>query len=112
MDYFDYRDGTLHCEQTRVARLAEEYGTPLFIYSLRTVREHYEKIRSAFSAVDHLICYAVKANSNLSILQALASWGSGFDVVSGGELARVQRGRRSRRASSCSTWRAARNWRR
>ncbi len=91
MDYFDYRDGKLHCEEIPVDSLAEEYDTPLFVYSQRTFREHYEKIRSAFSGVDHLICYAVKANSNLSVLQELASWGSGFDVVSGGELTRVLR---------------------
>ena len=79
----------LHCENLSLPRLAEKYGTPLYVYSSRTLRERYEAFDSAFRTVPHTICYSVKANSNLSILRLLGRKGCGFDVVSGGELERV-----------------------
>src|SRR5690242_20490693 len=92
MDHFHYRDGQLYCEETPVARLAEEYGTPLYVYSQATLLDTLKTLQTAFAEVDPLVCYSVKANSNLGILKLLAGHGSGFDVVSGGELYRVQKG--------------------
>ncbi|MDQ7778769.1 MAG: diaminopimelate decarboxylase, partial [Planctomycetota bacterium] len=97
MDYFEYRKGELWCEGVRVARLAREYGTPLYVYSARTITEHFRRIREAFTrpaprpgpASEPFICYSVKANSNLAVLKLLRQEGAGFDVVSGGELHRV-----------------------
>ncbi len=86
MDYFHRRDGTLWCEEIRVEDLAARFGTPLYIYSQRTFTEHFRKIDQAFAEQPHLICYSLKANSNLAILRVLAGMGSGADVVSGGEL--------------------------
>jgi diaminopimelate decarboxylase len=90
MDHFHYRDGQLYCEDTPVTRLAEEYGTPLYVYSQGMFLETLKTLQTAFAEVDPLVCYSVKANSNLGILKVLAEHGSGFDVVSGGELIRVQ----------------------
>jgi diaminopimelate decarboxylase len=90
MDHFHYRDGQLYCEETPVARLAEEYGTPLYVYSQATLLDTLKTLQTAFAEVDPLVCYSVKANSNLGILKVLAEHGSGFDVVSGGELLRVR----------------------
>ena len=89
MDYFDYRDGRLFCEQVAMHDLAETYGTPLYVYSRATIERHYHAFDQALAGRDHLICYAVKANSNLAVLNLLARLGSGFDIVSGGELQRV-----------------------
>ncbi len=91
MDYFSYKKGELWCEGLLVAALAREYSTPLYIYSARTIREHYRRLRDAFSSVSVLVCYSVKANSNLAILDLLCTEGAGFDVVSGGELFRALR---------------------
>lgn len=91
VEAFNYRNGELLCEDVRVAELAEEFGTPLWIYSGRRILDELGAIRDAFAAVDPVICYSVKANSNLSILSLLAAAGSSFDVVSGGELYRVRR---------------------
>jgi len=91
MDSFAYRAGKLHCEELPATELAAEFGTPLYVYSRSTLLDHLGKIKSAFAAADPLICYSVKANSNLSVLKTLAAAGSGFDVVSGGELFRVQK---------------------
>jgi diaminopimelate decarboxylase len=82
-------DSTLHCEGLPLPKLAERYGTPLYVYSATTIRERLESFENAFRDVPHTICYSVKANSNLSILRLLAREGCGFDVVSGGELERV-----------------------
>lgn len=89
MHSFQYRDGSLHCEDVDLARVAEEFGTPLYIYSAATVLDHYTRLDAALESLDHLICYAVKANSNGAILKLLADAGAGFDIVSGGELFRV-----------------------
>ena len=89
MHFFGYRDGTLHCEDVDLARVAEEFGTPTYVYSSGTILDHYSRLDAALAPVDHLICYAVKANSNRAILKLLADAGAGFDIVSGGELFRV-----------------------
>ncbi|HTW57663.1 MAG TPA: diaminopimelate decarboxylase [Terriglobales bacterium] len=83
------RQFALHCEEVALTKLAQEYGTPLYVYSAATIRERYDAFDAAFREIPHLICYSVKANSNLSILRFLAKKGCGFDVVSGGELERV-----------------------
>jgi diaminopimelate decarboxylase len=87
--FFHYRDGHLHCEEVDLARVAEKFGTPLYIYSAGTILDHYRRLDAALAALDHLICYAVKANSNRAILKLLVEEGAGFDIVSGGELYRV-----------------------
>jgi diaminopimelate decarboxylase len=86
---FHYRDGELCCEEVALARAAEEFGTPLYVYSAGTILDHYRRLDAALPPLDHLICYAVKANSNGAILKLLADAGAGFDIVSGGELFRV-----------------------
>jgi diaminopimelate decarboxylase len=89
MDDFTRRRGELFCEDVPLARLAKAHGTPLFVYSLNTLLSHYRKIQSAFADLAPLICYSVKANSNLSLLAELQRAGAGMDIVSGGELTRV-----------------------
>jgi diaminopimelate decarboxylase len=86
---FRYHDGSLHCEGVDLVRVAEQYGTPLYVYSAGTILDHYRRLNAALSEIDHLICYAVKANSNRAILNLLSREGAGFDIVSGGELFRV-----------------------
>lgn len=87
---FTYKDNQLHCERLPIERLAQKFGTPLYLYSATAIRERYQILNRAFRAVSHTICYSVKANSNLSILRLLAKSGAGFDIVSGGELERVR----------------------
>jgi len=87
--FFRYRDGKLHCEDVDLARVAEKFGTPLYVYSTETILDHYTRLDAALAPLDHLICYAVKANSNRAILKLLADADAGFDIVSGGELYRV-----------------------
>ena len=89
MHSFHYRDGQLHCEDVDLAQVAQEFGTPLYVYSAGTILDHYQRLDAALAPLDHLICYAVKANSNRAILKLLAGAGAGFDIVSGGELFRV-----------------------
>ena len=89
MHSFRYRDGHLCCEDVDLARVAEELGTPIYVYSATTILDHYTRLDAALAPLDHLICYAVKANSNGAILKLLAGAGAGFDIVSGGELYRV-----------------------
>ncbi|HCM1364603.1 TPA: diaminopimelate decarboxylase [Vibrio parahaemolyticus] len=90
MDYFNYQDdGKLWAEDVPLQALAEQYGTPLYVYSRATLERHWKAFDSAVGQHPHLVCYAVKANSNLGVLNALARLGSGFDIVSGGELERV-----------------------
>jgi len=86
---FRYRNGQLHCEDVDLGRVAEQFGTPLYVYSAGTILDHYQRLDAALAPLDHLICYAVKANSNRAILKFLAGEGAGFDIVSGGELYRV-----------------------
>jgi diaminopimelate decarboxylase len=87
--FFHYRNGHLYCEDVDLARVADEFGTPLYVYSAGTILDHYTRLEAALAPLDHLICYAVKANSNRAILKLLAEAGAGFDIVSGGELYRV-----------------------
>ena len=89
MEAFHYRDRQLYCEDVSVADLANRFGTPLYVYSEGAILETLKSLQSAFAEVDPLICYSVKANSNLGVLKVMAEHGSGFDVVSGGELYRV-----------------------
>jgi len=89
MDYFNYRNGKLCAEDVDVERIAAEVGTPVYIYSRATFKEHLRRIQDAYGELDTTICYSVKACGNINILKFLAGLGSGFDIVSGGELYRV-----------------------
>ncbi len=89
MHGFSYKTGELFCEAVSLQSLAEEHGTPLYVYSAGTITDHYTRLDRALAGVNHEIAYAVKANSNLSVLRLLATKGAGFDIVSGGELFRV-----------------------
>ena len=89
MDYFAYKQGQLFAEDVAVADIAAQHGTPVYIYSRATLERHWHAFNDAIGEHPHLICYAVKANSNIGVLSVLAKLGSGFDIVSAGELARV-----------------------
>jgi len=89
MDYFSYKNGELFAEETSVASIVEQHGSPCYIYSRATLERHWNAFNDALNGTDHLICYAVKANSNLAVLNLFARLGSGFDIVSVGELERV-----------------------
>ncbi|MBG0789961.1 MAG: diaminopimelate decarboxylase [Desulfovibrionaceae bacterium] len=89
MHHFQYRNGALFAEEIGISGLAKTYGTPLYIYSAATFRRHFKAFDSAFDGLDHLTCFSVKANSNLSVLKMLAKEGAGMDIVSGGELYRA-----------------------
>ncbi len=89
MDYFNYKGDSLFAEAIPVADIAQKYGTPCFIYSRATLERHYGVYQEALEGCPHLICFAVKANSNLAVINVLARLGAGFDIVSGGELERV-----------------------
>jgi diaminopimelate decarboxylase len=91
MHHFSYRDNELYAEDVAVEDIAAQVGTPVYIYSSATLRRHFRVFDDAFAGADHLICYAMKALSNLSILKLFGSMGSGFDIVSGGELMRCLR---------------------
>jgi len=82
-------NGVLHAEQCSLEQLAQQFGTPLYVYSKTAFEKHYLDMDRAFDFIDHQICFAVKSNSNLAVLSVLAKLGAGFDIVSGGELARV-----------------------
>ena len=91
MQFFAYASGTLHCEEVPLDKVAREVGTPVYVYSENAMRRQVQLFAEAFQQVPHLISYAVKANSNLSVVRRLGEWGAGFEVVSGGELFRVLR---------------------
>lgn len=91
MHHFRYLQGRLHAENVDLQSLAEQHGTPLYVYSKGTIVDHYTRLDRALERLDHMICYAVKANSNLAVLSTIARLGGGFDIVSGGELFRVLR---------------------
>ena len=91
MDLFEYRDGMLFCEEVDVNLVAREVGTPVFIYSAGTILDHFNKITRAWGTIRHMVCYAVKANSNIAILRLLSENGAGMEVVSHGELFRCLR---------------------
>ena len=86
---FHYRAQRLHCEEVDLAEVAARVGTPVYVYSAGTIQDHYRRLDAALGGLDHLICYAIKANSNRAVLRLLAKEGAGFDIVSGGELFRV-----------------------
>jgi diaminopimelate decarboxylase len=100
MHHFQVKKGALYAEGVSLAKLADTYGTPLYVYSAKTITDHYDRLDAALAPLDHLICYALKANSNLAVLNLLAKRGSGFDLVSGGELTRVLKA--GGQASKCS----------
>ncbi|WP_448554166.1 diaminopimelate decarboxylase [Thalassotalea montiporae] len=89
MDYFNYQGDSLYAEACAVTELAKQYQTPLYVYSRATIERHWHAFDQAAGELPHLVCYAVKANSNLAVLNVMARLGSGFDIVSKGELARV-----------------------
>jgi diaminopimelate decarboxylase len=91
---FIYKDAELYCERVPLIDIATKYGTPLYVYSAGAIRERYQILDRAFRGIEHSISYAVKANSNLSLLRMLAKLGAGFDIVSGGELERVRLARK------------------
>ena len=89
MDHFQYRNGELYAEDLPLQRLADDYGTPCYVYSRATLERHWQAFDRAFAAHPHLVCFAVKANANLAILRLFAQLGAGADIVSGGELFRA-----------------------
>jgi diaminopimelate decarboxylase len=91
MNYFEYMENELWCEEVPVTDIAEQVGTPFYLYSARTLKRHFDVFDSAFSALPHIVCFSVKANSNLAILKIFINEGAGVDIVSGGELYRSLR---------------------
>ena len=89
MNHFHYIDGVLHAENVAIPEIAKAVGTPFYVYSTATLERHYKVFAQAFSDVDAMVCYAMKANSNQAVLKTLAKLGTGVDVVSGGELRRA-----------------------
>lgn len=89
MNHFEYRNGEMFAEEVPLERIAREVGTPAYVYSLATLKRHYNVFDQAFAQVPHIVCFSIKANSNLALLRAFAKQGSGFDIVSGGELFRA-----------------------
>ncbi|MBI2987166.1 MAG: diaminopimelate decarboxylase [Deltaproteobacteria bacterium] len=89
MDYFEYRSGELFAEGVPIRRIAREVGTPAYVYSLATLRRHFRVFDQAFAQLSHLVCFSMKANSNLAVLRAFVKEGGGFDIVSAGELFRA-----------------------
>ena len=90
MDWFDYRDGQLFCEDVNVDELAARVGTPLYLYSQRTLEHHYDAFSRAFAPLNPLLCYSIKSCGNINLIRLLADRGAGMDIVSGGELYRAQ----------------------
>jgi len=88
MNYFDYKNGALYCEEVPVENIVRATGSPVYIYSYRTIERHYKVFDNAFKGVPHIICYSCKANSNIAIIRAIGRLGGGVDIVSGGELYR------------------------
>lgn len=116
MDHFQYRGTELYAEDLPVSDIAGRFGTPCYVYSRATLERHWHAFADALRARPHLICFSVKANANLAVLNVLARLGSGFDIVSVGELMRVRAAggtprRWSSPASANVTTRSARHWR-
>ncbi len=88
---YQYKDGEFHIGDVSIAKIAKSVGTPCYIYSYEFLKDSFLSYKEAFSDMDTLICYSVKANSNLAILKSFSDLGSGFDIVSGGELLRIKR---------------------
>jgi len=97
MDFFQYKNNQLMAENLPVKQLAEQFGTPLYVYSRATLERHWHAFNNAFGEHPHLVCFAVKSNPNIAILNVMAKLGSGFDIVSQGELERVLAAGRWRR---------------
>jgi len=91
MHFFSYKNDELFCEEVPVESIAEQVGTPFYLYSWATIVRHFRIFKDAFSGLKHLICFSVKSNSNIAILHTMASEGGGADIVSGGELYRALR---------------------
>ena len=89
MHHFEYRNGEMFAEDVPVKRIAKEVGTPAYVYSLATLKRHFRVFDEAFAKIPHIVCFSVKANSNIALLRTFAKEGSGFDIVSGGELFRA-----------------------
>jgi diaminopimelate decarboxylase len=89
MNHFEYRNGEMFAEEVPLKRIAQEVGTPAYVYSLATLKRHFQVFDQAFAKVPHIVCFSVKANSNVALLRVFAKQGSGFDIVSGGELFRA-----------------------
>src|SRR5271163_1350677 len=89
MDHFHYQNRVLHCDAVPVPQLAKTYGTPLFVYSQKTLLHHLAELQRAFAAAEPLICYSIKTNGNIHLARLMAEQGAGFDVTSGGELFRA-----------------------
>src|SRR5690606_32668481 len=89
MSEFEYQNGELHAENVALSAVAAQYGTPCYVYSRRAIEQAFNAWDTALNGIPHLVCFAVKANSNLAVLNVLARLGSGFDIVSGGGLERV-----------------------
>jgi diaminopimelate decarboxylase len=89
MNHFEYRNGEMFAEEVPLKRIAQEVGTPAYVYSLATLKRHFQVFDQAFAKVPHIVCFSVKANSNIALLRVFAKQGSGFDIVSGGELFRA-----------------------
>src|SRR5439155_20446865 len=89
MDFFNYRNGELYCEDVPAERIAREVGTPAYVYSKATLLRHYRQVADAFKPVDATICYSIKSCGNVNLCKVLATEGCGFDVTSGGELFRA-----------------------
>jgi len=90
MHEFAFKDNELHCENVNINDIAKKVPTPFYLYSYRTLIDHYTKIREAFKSIRPLICFSVKSNSNIAVLRALVKNGAGLDIVSGGELYRCR----------------------
>ena len=90
MDHFTYQNGILHAEDVALPEIAAEVGTPFYVYSAATLRRHFQVFDEALAGMDHLVCYAMKANSNLAVIKLIAAMGAGMDVVSGGEYLRAK----------------------
>ena len=89
MHHFRYVRGRLYCEGFSVESLAKQHGSPLYVYSAKTLTDNFNRLHTALAPLDHLICFAMKSNSNLGVMRTLADLGGGFDTVSGGEIQRV-----------------------
>ncbi|VAW16560.1 Diaminopimelate decarboxylase, partial [hydrothermal vent metagenome] len=91
MHDFKFKKGELYCEDVKVASVAKKVGTPFYLYSHNTLVDHFTKIQKAFQEINPIICFAMKANDNLAVLKSLANCGSGFDIVSVGELKKARK---------------------
>ena len=89
MDFFNYKNGELYCENVPAAKIAKEVGTPAYVYSKATLLHHYRQIAEAFSPINATVCYSIKSCGNINLCRILANEGCGFDVTSGGELFRA-----------------------